>query len=161
VPTCHLSDLALANGHRVVRIVGKGNQPALVPLAPRTARAIDAAVGERTDGPLLARTDGSRLDRHTAGRIVRRLAQRAGIDKPISPHSLRHAAITAALDAGCGLRDVQDFARHADPRQTRRYDRARGALDRNPTSSRPTSPEPPVPGDAVVDRHGWRVPAVG
>jgi hypothetical protein len=59
VPTCHLSDLALANGHRVVRIVGKGNQPALVPLAPRTARAIDAAVGERTDGPLLARTDGA------------------------------------------------------------------------------------------------------
>jgi integrase len=36
------------------------------------------------------------------------------------PHSLRHAAITAALDAGCSLRDVQDFARHADPRQTRR-----------------------------------------
>jgi integrase/recombinase XerD len=128
-----LSDLALANGHRVVRIVGKGNQPALIPLAPRTGRAIDAAVGERTEGPLLARADGSRLDRHAAGRIVRRLATRAGIDKPISPHSLRHAAITAALDAGCSLRDVQDFARHADPRQTRRYDRARGALDRNPT----------------------------
>ena len=128
-----LSDLALANGHRVVRIVGKGNQPALIPLAPRTSRAIDAAVGERTDGPLLARADGSRLDRHAAGRIVRRLARRAGIDKPISPHLLRHAAITAALDAGCSLRDVQDFARHADPRQTRRYDRARGALDRNPT----------------------------
>ena len=136
-----LSDLALANGHRVVRIVGKGNQPALIPLAPRTSRAIDAAVGERTGGPLLARADGSRLDRHAAGRIVRRLAKRAGIDKAISRHSVRHAAITAAitaaldaaLDAGCSLRDVQDFARHADPRQTRRYDRARGALDRNPT----------------------------
>jgi site-specific recombinase XerD len=88
----------------------------------------------RTDGPLLARADGSRLDRHAAGRIMRRLARGAGIDKPISPHSLHHAAITAALDAGCSLRDVQDFARHADPRQTRRYDRARGALDRNPTS---------------------------
>jgi hypothetical protein len=43
------------------------------------------------------------------------------------------AAITAALDAGCSLRDVQDCARHADPRQTRRCDRARGAMDRNPT----------------------------
>ena len=128
-----LTDLALANGHRTLRIVGKGNQPALIPLAPRTTRAIDTAIGERTDGPLLARADGSRLDRHAAGRIVRRLAKRAGIDKAISPHSLRHAAITAALDAGCSLRDVQDFARHADPRQTRRYDRARGALDRNPT----------------------------
>jgi len=64
----------------------------------------------------------------------------AGIDKPISPHSLRHAAITAALDAGCSLRDVQDFARHADPRQTRRYDRARGAPDR-PFSPRITAAE--------------------
>ena len=128
-----LDDLAVANGHRTVRIIGKGGQPALIPLAPRTARAIDAAVGERTEGPLMARHDGTRLDRHAAGRIVRRLAKRAGITKPISPHSLRHAAITAALDAGCSLRDVQDYARHADPRQTRRYDRACGALDRNPT----------------------------
>jgi integrase/recombinase XerD len=128
-----LTDLAVANGHRVVRIVGKGNQPALIPLGPRTARAIDAAIGGRANGPLLARADGSRLDRYAAGRIVRRLAKRAGLDKPISPHSLRHAAITAALDAECSLRVAQDFARHADPRQTRRYDRARGARDRNPT----------------------------
>jgi integrase len=145
-----LDDLALANGHRTLRIVGKGNQPALIPLAPRTARAIDAAVGERSEGPLMARADGSRLDRHAAGRIVRRLARRAGVTKKISPHSLRHAAITAALDAGCSLRDVQDYARHADPRQTRRYDRARGALDRNPpTSSPPTSPAPPAPADLL------------
>jgi integrase/recombinase XerD len=69
-----LADLVLAKGHRVVRIVGKGNQPALIPLAPRASRAIDAAVGERIDGPLLARANGSRLDRHAAGRVVRRLA---------------------------------------------------------------------------------------
>jgi integrase/recombinase XerD len=128
-----LTDLALANGHRVVRVVGKGNQPALIPLAPRTAREPSTPPSVSAPTGALARVDGSRLDRHDAGRVVRRLARRAGIDKPISPHSLRHAAITAALDAGCSLRDVQDFARHADPRQTRRYDRARGALDRNPT----------------------------
>lgn len=75
-----LDDLALANGHRTLRIVGKGNQPALIPLAPRTARAIDAAVGDRVEGPLLARADGSRLDRHAAGRIVRRNA--AGPARP-------------------------------------------------------------------------------
>jgi integrase len=102
-------------------------------------RAIDSAVGERNNGPLLARGDGSRLDRHAAGRIVRRLAKRAGIDKAISPHSLRHAAIAAALDAGCSLRDVQDFALYADPRQTRRYDRARRALHRNPAGPRATT----------------------
>jgi integrase/recombinase XerD len=57
--------------------------------------------------------------------LVRRIAKRAGITKPIGPHTLRHAFITAALDAGVPLRDVQQAARHADPRTTMRYDRAR------------------------------------
>ena len=46
---------------------------------------------------------------------------------------LRHAAITAALNAGAHLRDVQDFARHADPKTTMRYDRNRHSLDRHAT----------------------------
>jgi site-specific recombinase XerD len=49
----------------------------------------------------------------------------------MSPHSLRHAAITNALDAGVPLRDTQILARHAHPRTTEHYDRARGNLDRN------------------------------
>jgi integrase/recombinase XerD len=64
---------------------------------------------------------------------VRRVARRAGITKPVDPHTLRHAFITAALDAGVPLRDVQEAASHADPRTTMRYDRARGTLDRHAT----------------------------
>jgi len=56
-----------------------------------------------------------------AGAPVRRIARRAGINKPIGPHTLRHACITAALDAGVPRRDVHD-ASHADPRTTMRYD---------------------------------------
>ena len=67
-----------------------------VPLAPRTARAIDLAIGERTDGPVFLGKDGRRLDRHGAGRIVRMTARRAGIGKIVTPHTLRHAFITAA-----------------------------------------------------------------
>ena len=104
-----------------------------VPLAPRTARAIDLAIGERSEGPVFLRGHGQRLDRHAAGRIVRRVARRAGIIKPVGPHTLRHAFITAALDAGVSLRDVQEAASHADPRTTMRYDRARGSLDRHAT----------------------------
>ena len=52
-----------------------------IPLAPRTARAIDLAIGERTDGPVFLAADGRRLDRHGAGRIVRKVARRAGIGK--------------------------------------------------------------------------------
>lgn len=64
---------------------------------------------------------------------MKRLAKHAGIDKKISPHSLRHSFITAALDAGVALRDVQEAASHADPRTTMRYDRARQSLDRHAT----------------------------
>jgi len=78
-----------------------------IPLAPRTARAIDLAIGERTDGPVFLAADGRRLDRHGAGRIVRKTARRAGIGKTVTPHTLRHAFITAALDAGVPLRDVK------------------------------------------------------
>jgi YD repeat-containing protein len=74
-----------------------------------------------------------RLDRHGAGRIVRKTARRARIGKAVTPHTLRHAFITAALDAGVPLRDVQEAASHADPRTTIRYDRARGSLDRHAT----------------------------
>jgi integrase len=95
--------------------------------------AIDLAIGERSEGPVFRRGDGQRLDRHGAGRIVRRVARRAGIAKPVGPHTLRHAFITAALDAGVSLRDVQEAASHADPRTTMRYDRARGSLDRHAT----------------------------
>jgi site-specific recombinase XerD len=66
-------------------------------------------------------------------RIVHRIARRAGITKPVGPHTLRHAFITAALDAGVPLRDVQEAASHADPRTTMRYDRARVSLDRHAT----------------------------
>ncbi len=87
-------------------------------LAPRTARAIDLAVGERCGGPIFVTADGRRLDRHGAGRIVRRVARYAGISKPVGLHTLRHAFITAALDARVPLHDVQEAASHADPRTT-------------------------------------------
>jgi site-specific recombinase XerD len=77
--------------------------------------------------------NGQRIDRHGAGRIVRRVARRAGINKPIGPHTLRRLLKTAALDAGVPLRDVQEAASHADPRTTMRYDRARVSLDRHAT----------------------------
>jgi integrase/recombinase XerD len=114
-------------------VTRKGGKIVTIPLAPRTARAIDLAIGERSEGPIFLTPDGRRLDRHGAARIVRRAARRAGISKPVGPHRLRHAFITAALDAGVPLRDVQEAASHADPRTTMRYDRARTSLDRHAT----------------------------
>src|SRR3954449_891802 len=64
--------------------------------------------------------------------MVARIAKAAGMPRHISPFSLRHAAITNALDSGVPLRDAQTLARHADPRTTNHYDRAR----REPRPSR-------------------------
>ena len=126
------SDLTGANGHRVITIRGKGSTEHRAPLPPQTLDVIDAYF-RRPD--LRARccstTPATSSTATTPPRIVRRLARRAGITMRLSPHGLRHSAVTAALDAGVPLRDVQDFARHADPRTTRRYDTDRESLDRH------------------------------
>ena len=120
-------------GHRVLHLVGKGNKPATMPLTVPVLRVLEACRGERTAGPAryCARSPGNPIDRRDAYRMVVRIAKAAGIPRHISPHSLRHAAITNALDAGVPLRDAQILARHADPRTTEHYDRARGNLDRH------------------------------
>jgi integrase len=128
-----IADLGEEHGHRVLRVVGKGGKVVLVPLPPAVARAIDRAVDGRGAGPVLRTRDGTRMDRHAATRRLRRLADTAGVRLPrMHPHMLRHTFVTTMLDAGVDLRDVQIAARHADPRTTMRYDRARTNLDRHP-----------------------------
>jgi len=129
-----LTDLALANGHRVVRIVGKGTSPRSFPsrhglLAPSTPRSVRAPAGHRW----LARTAAVWIDTLPGGSCADCRTRRDRQAHLAQLVATRRDHRRASHDAGCSLRDVQDFARHADPRQTRRYDRARGALDRNPT----------------------------
>ena len=85
----NVEDLGFERGHRTLRIIGKGNKPATIPLVPRTARTIDLAVGERHQGPILQRRDGQRLDRRTAHRWVRSIGKRAGLGV-VHPHADRN-----------------------------------------------------------------------
>jgi integrase len=128
-----IADLGEEHGHRVLRVCGKGTKVVLVPLPPAAGQAIDRAISARIRGPILLNSRGVRMDRHAATRRLRRLAETAGmrITRP-HPHMLRHTFVTTMLDAGVDLRDVQIAARHADPRTTMRYDRARKNLDRHP-----------------------------
>jgi len=105
----------------------------LVPLPPAVARAVDRAADGRTSGPLLLNRYDTRMDRQAATRRLAALAQASRMRMPpLHPHMLRHTFVTTMLDAGVDLRDVQIAARHADPRTTMRYDRARNQLDRHP-----------------------------
>jgi site-specific recombinase XerD len=129
----NIEDLGEEHGHRVLRVHGKGDKVALVPLPPAVGRAVERAIDDRTTGPVLMTARGTRMDRHCATRRLRRLAEAAGVKLPrMHPHMLRHTFVTTMLDAGVDLRDVQIAARHADPRTTMRYDRARKNLDRHP-----------------------------
>lgn len=139
-----VTDLGQERGHRSVRFVGKGGRLRRRALTPGAAAAVDAYLATRAEaeaipvdrltGPLFVTASGARLDRHAVFRLVRRLAREAGIPAwaRLSPHSLRHAFATAARAAGVPLEDVQDAMGHADPRTTRRYDRDRHNLDRDP-----------------------------
>jgi site-specific recombinase XerD len=129
----NLGDLGEEHGHRVLKVYGKGDKIVLVPLPPAVGRAIDRAIAGRSSGPILRSSRGTRMDRHCATRRLNRLAEQAGIRMTrVHPHMLRHTYVTTMLDAGIDLRDVQIAARHADPRTTMRYDRARKNLDRHP-----------------------------
>jgi integrase/recombinase XerD len=73
-----IQDLGLERGHRTLTIVRKGGKVVTIPLAPRTARVIDLAVGERCDGPIFVGPDGctDRPPHRRAGRAPHRPASR-------------------------------------------------------------------------------------
>ena len=124
-------------GHRVLHLVGKGNKPATMPLTVPVLRVLEACRGERTGGSLILRpVSGKPIDRRDCYRMVARIAKAAGIPRHISPHSLRHAAITNAP----GRRRAAP--RRAYPRPTRRPPNHR-ALRPRPRQPRP--PRSPLP----------------
>jgi integrase/recombinase XerD len=128
-----VEDLGEEHGHRVLLVHGKRGKQTLVPLPPAVGRALDQAIDDRPRGPILLNRRDGRMDRHCATRRLHHLARSAIVRLPrLYPHLLQHTYITTMLDAGVDLRDVQIAARHADPRTTMRYDRARKNLDRHP-----------------------------
>lgn len=126
-------DLAL----KVVRITGKGRRDSVpLSLPEGTAAALRTWLSWRGEvqGPLFYRLDnaGANLDQvqpltgRAVADMVHGLALGLGFDA--RPHGLRHSAITAALDAGFAIRDVQRFARHRSVSHTIRYDDNRADL---------------------------------
>jgi len=131
-------DVHQERGHWVLWVRGKGGKLCKVKLQVSVLRAIEeyfdlSGRERREEAPLFVATQHNRgeipLSTNTIAQIVKRGARQAGIPKRITPHSLRHTAITLALDGGASVRQVQQLAGHADPKTTMRYDRNRENLD--------------------------------
>lgn len=122
-------------GHRTLTIVGKGGAETKIPLPPVVSAAVEAAVGTRKAGPILATSTGKPMDRRHAHRTVQRLCKSAGITdwQSVGPHDLRHTAVTGELDRSGNIDSAQRLARHSSPVTTQLYDHRNRRLDDHPS----------------------------
>ncbi|MCC6243819.1 MAG: site-specific tyrosine recombinase XerD [Gemmatimonadaceae bacterium] len=122
-----VKDVLLDEG--VVRVFGKGSKERLVPIGRKAIGAV--AVYTRELRPVLERgqgrgilflnAQGRPLSRMGAWKILRKYVDMAGIEKPVSPHTLRHSFATHLLEGGADLRAVQEMLGHADIATTQIY----------------------------------------
>jgi len=114
---------------RVVRVTGKGNKTRLVPVGRKACDAMAAylsterpkLVKRRSGSEIFLSERGTKLTTARIWQIVKKHAQRAGLDKNIYPHLLRHSFATHLLGNGADLRIIQEMLGHADISTTQVY----------------------------------------
>ncbi len=113
----------------VVRVMGKGAKERLVPLGRNAIAAIAIYLRELRPklergagkGSLFLNSRGEPLTRMGAWKILRKYVDRAGIEKHVTPHTLRHSFATHLLEGGADLRAVQEMLGHSDISTTQIY----------------------------------------
>lgn len=128
-----LVNLRISHIHRkdeYLRILGKGNKERLVPIGSRALKEIDLylpwrnllpSIDPRNSDILFLNRHGKKLTRVMVFLIVKDLAEKAGIRKQISPHTLRHSFATHLIEGGADLRAVQEMLGHASILTTEIY----------------------------------------
>ena len=113
----------------LVRVFGKGAKERLVPIGRRAIGALAIYMRElrptlekgEGKGILFLNARGQPLSRMGAWKILRKYVDKAGITKPVSPHTLRHSFATHLLEGGADLRAVQEMLGHVDISTTQIY----------------------------------------
>lgn len=120
------SDLNLSRGS--LKCFGKGSKERIVPMGSQALQAIEKykaeLAKERKKKPgnvIFTNRKGERLSRLIVWQVLKRLAKDAGIEKKMSPHTLRHSFATHLLENGADLRSVQELLGHASIMTTQLY----------------------------------------
>lgn len=112
-----------------LRCIGKGRKERIIPVGRCAIEAVNdyleflrpRLVAERFSSAVFLSRTGKPLDRTNMWRLVRKYARVAGIEKHLSPHTLRHCFATHLLAGGADLRTVQELLGHADVTTTQIY----------------------------------------
>ncbi|MBO4992993.1 MAG: tyrosine recombinase, partial [Alistipes sp.] len=109
-----IGDLFFGEGY--IRVTGKGDKQRLVPISAMARERIQLYLDERRsryrDEILFLNNRGERLTRVMIFTIIKQAAQRASINKKISPHTFRHSFATHLLQGGASIRQVQELLGH-------------------------------------------------
>ena len=116
-------------GDYFVRCFGKGRKERIVPLYEQVVKTIKEYIDEerpkllrnKKDNALFLNARGDRLTRQGFWQKLKEYARSAGLDKKISPHTLRHSFATHMLNGGADLRSVQELLGHANISTTQVY----------------------------------------
>jgi integrase/recombinase XerD len=114
---------------RMVRVTGKGNKTRLVPVGRKACEALAAylsterpkMVKPRSSSEIFLSERGTKLTTARIWQIVKKHAKRAGLEKNVYPHLLRHSFATHLLSNGADLRIIQEMLGHADISTTQVY----------------------------------------
>ncbi|MDQ3523207.1 MAG: site-specific tyrosine recombinase XerD [Gemmatimonadota bacterium] len=120
---------SLALGEEMATVHGKGSKERLVPIGRRAVGALSVYLREtrprlekgKGQGRVFLNARGGPLTRMGVWKILRGHTQTAGIEKPVSPHTLRHSFATHLLEGGADLLAVQEMLGHADISTTQIY----------------------------------------
>lgn len=112
----------------VLTVTGKGNKQRLVPLGSKARDALEAYLvrgrpvfANGSSHALLLNKRGGALSRQSAWNAIKQAAARAGLEKDVSPHTLRHSFATHLLEGGADVRSVQELLGHASVTTTQIY----------------------------------------